>query len=186
MYTNNTIQVIYIDGNSETNSAVFTTYESYNNTLTLVSTNTTTSDSFTFWVHGINRSRQHIVYCTYSHVTLGTGTEQITVTPLRDSLNRITEVNNIFGDIMGTWTINQGGLGYVEFFMIVLPTLSLIVIAAALSHVGAGIFVGGAYMGWVSFVVFEVPSDLISVGLVVFIIAIGIIVEAVKGGVLHL
>ena len=184
MYTNNTIRVLYDDTDENTNQAVFTTYEAFNDTLTLISINTTTSNEFVFWLTGINTSRQHVVYCDYDQVTIGTGTESVILFPLRDPLQSLTDINTIIGNILGDWSIGSGGLGFVEFFFIVLPTLGMILIATKGNHAGAGIFVGGCYLGFSSFIVFN--ATVVSVGLTVFICFIGGILEMVKGGAVKL
>ena len=177
-YSNNTIKVVFVDGLDGTNSVIFNTYEVYNDTENLNATNSTTSNSFTFWIKGINISRSHRIELQLTHSTLGSPNVSILVMPLRSSIRSISNVNTIIGNIMGDFNIVSGGLGYVEFFIIFIPFIVIIGVGAMKKHAGGGVIVGAFYGAFMTGFVFE--HDIISV--MPFIAALGIILIAVKGG----
>lgn len=181
MYSNQTIKVIFIDSDENTTSAIFQTYEQYNDTASLISTNNTNSDSFTFWVTGVNTSRVHEIQLTLTHTVLGTVTESVFVNPLHTSLHDINNIELIFSNILGNWSTSEGGLGYVNFFFILIPSLGLIAIPGRYHHPGVGVVMAAGYIGFVTSIVFS--NVFISAP---FIAAIGLVLIAVKGGVMKL
>lgn len=181
MYENKTIKVIFVDHNENTTSAIFETYEIYNDSSTLNSTNNTNENTFTFWVTGVNTSRVHEIQLTLTHAVLGTVVESVFVNPLHTSLHDINNIELIFSNILGNWSTSEGGLGYVNFFFILIPSLGLIAIPGRYHHPGVGVVMAAGYIGFVTSIVFS--NVFISAP---FIAAIGLVLIAVKGGVMKL
>lgn len=173
MYTNNSIKVTFLDKNGNTTDAQFYTYENYNFTQSLISTNTTTSSNFIFWVTGINISRSYTVFLYLNHTDLGYKIISIIDIILIPTYNR-SEIEEKVENVLGPFS-----LGYVNTFLIYLPSV-LCLILPGRQHPGFGILLCSFYLGITSAFIFN-PVTLIP-----FIVAIGIILMLVKGGKLKL
>jgi hypothetical protein len=174
MYSNNSIKVIFIDHNLNTTNAQFYTYELYNFTSTLISTNTTTSDSFAFWITGINTSRMHRVNIFLNHTILGSKQLSIPVSPINYSgaLN-VPAIEKKITDVFGSFD-----LGFIKFFLIYLPAIVILILPGKF-HPGFGIIGSGLWMGFAAIRLSISPEMAV---LIPFIIAIGILLMLVKEG----
>lgn len=176
LYNNNTLKVIYIDSQTETINAKFETYEAFNFTRTLLSTNTTTEDSFTFWVTNVNISRVHQVTIHLNHTNVGWVNYTITINPIARSPVPKYDKSDIEDKTVGVFGVFS--LGYVNFFLIFIPAVILLVIFGP-RHAGLGIIGSGLYMGFTSFFI-TVPQQILY--LIPLIVAIGFILIIVKEG----
>jgi len=178
MYSNSTIKIVYVDLDENTTSAVFTTYETYNDSKTLIGTNNTNSNSAVFWVTIGNTSRQHIITLNLTHSRLGSVTKSVIVSPIRTSIADIDVINTIITNIIGDFD-----LGYVQLLFMFLPFIGILGLAAAgdKRHVGGGLIASSLYLGWSSSVIFG--TNLVYVPV---LIAIGFILTIVKGGIVDL
>jgi hypothetical protein len=177
MYTNGTIKVTYIDSLTDTINATFKTYELYNGTSTLKSTNVTTNDNFVFWVHGINASRTHQVTLFLNHTILGYKVASITLLPVNNTGLNTTYIEDKIKDVFGDFD-----LGYVKFLFIYLPCIVIIVLGGTI-NTGLGVIGAGLWVG-ISSQFLSVPSGVVV--LVPFIIVLGILLMIAKGGRIHL
>lgn len=175
MYSNNTLKIIYIDTLNETINGTFFTYNQYNFTNTLESTNYTINGTFTFWVRNINTSRTYIVRANINHSEIGYITGSMLIISINyTSLTNLTEkIEGNLTDIFGSFD-----LGYIKFFIVYLPFIGLVCLGGA-GHTALGVIGGGLWLSFSS-VYFSLPSTLIVVA--PFVIAIGIILFIVKGG----
>jgi hypothetical protein len=176
MYTNDTILVCYEDINLNTTDAVFYVFELYNDTSTLVATESTNNDLFSFWVTSINTSRAYQVVIYLNHTVLGFKTMTILISPIYSGVDTASieaKIRNVFGNF---------DLGFVNFFLIFLPAIVLLILPGMI-HPGLGIIGCGLYLGFAGFF-FGLPSTFVL--LTPFIIAIGIILLIVKGGIFKL
>jgi hypothetical protein len=175
MYSNNSIKVTFIDNNYNTTNAQFYTYELYNFTSTLISTNTTTNDTFIFWVTGVNISRTHRVDIFLNHTVLGFNHLSILISPINYSgkLNT-TEIEKTITDVFG----DLDPLGFINFCLVYLPAIIILILPGP-THPVIGIIGSGLWMGIVA-IKLSLPPQLAI--LIPFIIAIGVILVIVKGG----
>jgi hypothetical protein len=175
MYSNNSIKVTFIDNNYNTTNAQFYTYELYNFTSTLISTNTTTNDTFIFWVTGVNISRTHRVDIFLNHTVLGFNHLSILISPINYSgkLNT-TEIEKTITDVFG----DLDPLGFINFCLVYLPAIIILILPGP-THPEIGIIGSGLWMGIVA-IKLSLPPQLAI--LIPFIIAIGVILVIVKGG----
>jgi len=90
-------------------------------------------------------------------------------------------VELIFANILGNWTTGDGGLGYVLFFFMYIPSVGFIAIGGKHKHSGAGIILASGYLGFVTSIVFDNFFTFIP-----FIGVIGLSLMAAKGGFLKL
>ena len=172
VYHNGSLYVEYSDSMSETINAQFYTFEIYNFTEYLNSTNTTTNDIFSFWVRNLNISRSHRVHLFLNHTTLGYVNVSIIVLPLHtEKLNK--KIEKKFIDVFGNFD-----LGYVNFFFIFLPLICLLVLFGP-AHAEIGMIGAGLYLG-ISSIYLEMNVGLIQLGFV--IVAIAIVYTMVKHG----
>lgn len=173
MFTNGSIHVFFESYDGDITNATFYTKESYNYTLTLKATNTTTSNIYSFWVHGINNSRIHKITVFINHSILLFTNMTIDLypvyTPIDDTGIIERDFINVFGDYVP---------GYVNFFLIFLPCIILLVVFGP-RHAGLGIIGAGCYMGFSSVFITVPPLMLV---LVPVIVAIGVILIMVKEG----
>jgi len=171
MFLNNTIRVNYSTNSGNTTNARFYTYELYNFTRTLRSTDDTTNNSYTFWVENINSSRLHQVTIYLNHTILGFEVHTITISPI--NITRFTGIEKTFRDVFGHFD-----LGYVNTFLIYIPAI-VILILPGVYNPGIGIIGCGLYLGGVSqFLI--VPSQIMII--VPFIVIVGILLMIIKGG----
>ena len=172
-YANGSIFVQYEDIKTNTTNAVFSTYEHYNGTSTFVAQNTTTSDTFSFWVVGLNGSRQHIVYIKLNHTQLGYVNNSITIDIYRTVAKNRTSIESKFRNVLGDFALK-----YVPFLLVYLPIIGLLVVFGP-NHAGLGAITSGLYLGLVS-TQLTLPAELIPIS--IFTIALGFILMVVKGG----
>ncbi|MBE3122105.1 MAG: hypothetical protein IMZ58_07870 [Thermoplasmata archaeon] len=174
MYSNNSIKVVFSDSNLNTTNAQFYTYDLYNFTSTLISTNTTTNNAFTFWVTGINTSRMHQIDIYLNHTILGHQHLSILILPINHTggLN-VTAIENKITAVFGSFI-----LGFVLFLLVYIPAIVILILPGK-THPGFGIIGSGLWMGFAA-IIFTIPAEMAI--LIPFIIAIGIILMLVKGG----
>jgi len=172
MYSNNTIKVTYIDSYANTTNAQFYTYDLYNFTATLISTNTTVNDTFIFWVMGINTSHMHRIILHVNQTNLGYVTKSYTVSPLYNG-NLSAKIEGNLSSIFGVFD-----LGYVKFFFVFLPFIGLVCLGGT-SHTGLGVIGGGLWFGFSS-VYFSLPTTIVVIA--PFIVALGFVLFIVRGG----
>ena len=171
MYSNNSILVMYEDINSETSNAQFYTYENFNFSTNLKATNTTTSDTFSFWITGVNISREHEVVICLNHTTLGYEVQSIIVLPVYTP--QYPDIEAKIRSVWGNWE-----LSYEQIFFVYLPCIVVLVFFGK-SHPGIGIIGSGMWLGFIGFYL-SIPNELVA--LAVFIIAIGFIYILAKKG----
>lgn len=176
MNSNGTIKVTFIDNDLNTTNAQFYTMERYNNTETYFSLNTTTSNSFIFYVHGINISREYIVYMHLNHSRFDYEITSIIVIPIGSPKYDKNIIETKIENSLGTFE-----LGYVNFFLLFIPTMILLGLAGSLHHPGLGIILAGGYLGIIGVYISNQPVVVIP-----FLVAIGFILIVVKGGHLKL
>lgn len=171
MYTNNTIKVMYEDTDTNTTNAQFYTYETFNFSSVLNATNTTTSDTFTFWIGGVNASREHEVILHLNHTVLGYVVQTIIVLPVYTPKysNIETKIRAVFGEFE---------LNFSHLLFVYLPAIILLVIFSKkrpeIGCVGSGL--------WMGFVGIYLAIPVEAAALVPFIVTLGIILIIVKGG----
>jgi len=175
MYSNNSLYVYFeefSDDHTVTN-AQFYTYELHNFTASLNATNTTTSESFWFWVTQINISRPHRVTLHINHSNFGYDVTDITINPLRTPEYSRADIEQkatgVFGDF---------NLGYVNFFLLFIPIIAMLVIFGP-GHAGLGIIASGLYLGFASIFI-SIPEQVSY--LIPVIIVFGVILIIVKKG----
>ena len=173
MHTNGSLHIFYTDTEELTTNAQFHTNEVYNFTITLQSTNSTTLDSFDFWVTGLNISRVHKVTIHLNHTTLGWINITITINPLHTPKYEKDDIESKSVAVFGIFTP-----GYANFFLIFIPAIILLLVFGP-KHAGIGIIGAGLYMGFSSIFI-AVPAPILT--LVPFIVAIGFIYIIVKEG----
>lgn len=173
LYTNGTMRISYIDSLTNTTNAQFYTYEIYNFTEILNSTNTTLADSATFWLMGLNNSRAHRVILHLNHTNLGYVIETILVNPARPLENR-TQVTSIITNIIGEFE-----LPYIELLFVFIPAFGILILLSKKKVPEAGIIIAGLWIGFVS-MFFALHETLVGSG--VFLIFFGGLYAFVKGG----
>ena len=174
MYNNDTLKVMFEEFSSHTvTNATFYTYEVYNFTESLNATNSTTNDSFIFWVTGINTSRVHRVVLYINHSNFGYVIVSIIINPLRSPLKTTQDIEDKTSGVFGDFD-----LGYVNFFLLFIPVIAMLVVFGP-SHAGLGIIASGMYLGFASIFI-SVPSQVIY--LIPVIIVFGVILVIVKRG----
>jgi len=177
LHTNGSLFVNYIDYDTNTTNAQFYVYENYNFSGTYITMESTTSNTFSFWVNDLNFSRLHEIVIYLNHTVLGFEIESIFVGPVSDAeyddggeIER--KIENVFGPFR---------LGYVQLFLVYLPIMFLLVLPGP-KHPGFAIIMASLYAGFASsFIV--VGSILV---IIPFAIAIGAVLMAVKGGMFKL
>lgn len=172
MHNNNTIHVIYEDSLTNTTNTKFLTYELFNTTLSLNATNTTTNNTFDFWITGINISRMHQVILYLNHTNIGFTKQSILISPLRTPKYSKSAIETAISNVAGTFT-----LGYVNFFFIFLPAIVVLVLFNP-SHSYIGIIGSGFYIGFTS-LYFTIPEELFLS--IPFIIGLGLLLAVIKG-----
>jgi len=174
MYDNNTIKVMFYDTLDETTNIQFYTYDVFNFTESLNSTNTTSDNIFSFWVTGINTSREHRIVLHLNHTTLGYVIQSIVLEPIYDgpvynkSLINI-KVTNVFGNFR---------FNFVHMFFMYVPALICLVIFRK-ENPGIGIISSGLLIGFIGIYLLVPPETYL---LAPFIVALGFILMIVKGG----
>jgi len=171
LFANNTIRIRYNDLDSNTINATFHTIETYNYTDVLNATNTTTSNSATFWVTNINTSRTHWVTIHLNHTTLGYVVETIIVYPIYvtdDTL--LARIQAVFG--------RYDLVNIVLVLLVYVPSIVLLVLFhkkhPGIGVIGAGLWIAFANLRW------SIPMELNT--LTPLIIVIGFVLIYVKGG----
>jgi len=171
LFANNTIRIRYNDLDSNTINATFHTIETYNYTDFLNATNTTTSNSATFWVTNINTSRTHWVTIHLNHTTLGYVIETIIVYPMYvtdDTL--LARIQAVFG--------RYDLVNIVLVLLVYVPAIVLLVLFhkkhPGIGVIGAGLWIAFANLRW------SIPMELNT--LTPLIIVIGFVLIFVKGG----
>ena len=173
-FNNGSIHIFYVDGLSNTIGATFYTYELNNFSKTLEATNSTSSNSFDFWVTGIdiNKSQQVILYL--NHTDLGFIVQSINFNPIITPLLDENDIENKISAVFGSFD-----LGYVLFFFVYLPCIILLVIPS-LFHPALGIFLSSLYLAFTK-VMFDVPIEVLY-NLIPVIILLGVLLLLLKHG----
>jgi hypothetical protein len=174
-YNNNSIYVNYVDALTNTTDITFYTYELGNFSKSLNATNSSTSNTFWFWVEEININRSHEVLMHLNHTNFGHTVSSIKLDPLITPILDPEDIENKFEAVFG-----QFDLGFVMFFFIYLPCVVLLVLPGKV-HPGLGIILSSLYLGFTQIALeFTVPLELYS--LVPAIFAIAILLMALKKG----
>lgn len=179
MYENNSIFVNYVDSLSGTIDVTFRVFEVYNYSEVFVSIETSMSNSFCFWVYGINVSRQHRVVIYLNHSVLGYNLKSILVGPIYFNQSDLDDKKsdfenkwyNVFGD--------NFDIDIVNMLFIYIPSVLILVLLAKKEHPEIGTVVCGL---WIAFIGTRLSVDPVVYALAPFIIALGIILAIVKGG----
>lgn len=171
-----TINIVFEDTDRNTTNAQFYTYELYNYSKTLIDTNSTTNHNITIWVDDVNISRVHEVVIYLNHSKLGFVVVYITVLSIDTPVLTETDIERKIENVIGPFK-----LGYVHTFLLFLPIIGLLVLPGA-KHPGFAIISAALYAGFFTSIV-VVGSVLLFVP---FLIAIGVILMAVKKGVISL
>ena len=177
MHTNGSMFVNYIDHNANTTNAQFYIYENYNFTETYIGTESTTSNTFSFWINNLNNSRGHEITIYLNHTTLGYEVKSISVGPATeakyDDGGEIEQkIENVFGPF---------SLGYVQVFLVYLPLMVLLVLPGP-KHPGFAIIMASLYGAFASS--FIVVGSILMI--IPFAIALGVILMTVKKGMISL
>jgi len=175
IYINQTIYVQFNVTDDNITNAQFYTYELFNFSSTLNATNTTTSNTFAFWVRNINISRQYEVTCHLNHTVLGYVVQSIIINPIYAP--RYTDIEAKIRAVFGNYN-----LGFVNIFFIYIPAIVILVIFSRTKKKGIqgiGVIGSGLWMGYIGM---QVPVPTEALALVPFIIAIGFILIFIKGG----
>jgi len=179
MYSNGSLYVQFeefSDDDTVTNAS-FYTYEVFNFTESLNATNTTTDESFSFWVTGINTSRVHRVVCYINHSDFGSDIVSIWIQPLRTPNKSRTDIENKL-----TGSLGSNPLGWVNLLILFIPILVLLLVFGP-SNAGIGIMGSGLYVGFASIFI---SVDTRVLALVPIVVAIGFILIMVKRGRMNL
>ena len=178
MYDNNTLFIQYNDLDSNTTNAHFNTMQNYNFSSIEHATNTTAGNSYSFWLYNINISREYevILYLNSSNADIGFQVVSIIIEPIREPPHDQSDMERVFEDILGPFK-----LGYVVTFLLYIPCIALLVLPGP-QHPGFAIIITSLYAGLI--------TSLVVIGTVVlfipFMIIIGAILMAVKGGIIKL
>jgi len=173
LFINGSIHVFYDDTVTSTTNATFHTNSIFNFTRTLIDTDTTVLDTFSYWVTGSNASREHHIIIHLNHTILGWVNVTIILNPVYSPEYEKSDIETKSVAVFGVFT-----LGYVNFFLIFIPMIILLIVFGP-RHTGLGIIGAGLYMGFTSIFI-DTPQELLL--LVPFIVAIGIIYIIVKEG----
>ncbi|RLG44514.1 MAG: hypothetical protein DRN81_04395, partial [Thermoproteota archaeon] len=145
---NNSLNVSYLDTNSTTFNVSINVYEVYNGTWVLNATyNSSTSNSFFFFVEDINTSRSHILEVYYNNTAIFMGTYNsplyYTIWPDDYGLDAAdVDYESRFIAIFG-----ENPLGWTNTFSVALAITFLITLGPF--NVGAGMFAAGLSIGFI-------------------------------------
>jgi len=153
-FNNGSIHIFYVDSLSNTLDATFYTYELNNFSKILEAINSTSSNTYDFWVTGIdiNKSQQVILYL--NHTDLGFIVQSKNFNPIISPILDENDIENKISAVFGSFD-----LGYVLFFFVYLPCIILLVIPSLL-HPALGIFLSSLYLAFTK-VLFDVPIEVL-------------------------
>jgi hypothetical protein len=170
LYENNTIHIVFIDSLCETTNMLFNVFEEYNGTLIFIDQRISiVSCGYSFWMNIDNSSRVHKVCLNITHDEYGTISVWIIINPWINTSNNEARRNWI--EDISTWIFGIFSPGYINFFIIFLPSLICLLIPG-IKHLELGIVLAGLIVGFIS-VKISVSSTLMA--LIPFLIFIGIL-----------
>jgi hypothetical protein len=174
LYGNNTIHVSYVDLLCHTSNALFTVWDEYNGTLTLIGSSGTINCVYGFWMNITNSSHTHKVSLSLNHTDFGYQLIWITVNPYSNvSSNTTRWIEDTSTSVFGSFPP-----GIVNFFCIWIPCIFFLLIPGN-KHIEIGIVMAGFVLGILS-IKLTLPVPLLA--LIPVIILIGILYYAVKHG----
>lgn len=173
MFTNSSMVVYYTDSLTNTSDVQFYVYETYNFSETFISNFSTTDQSYVFWVNGINNSRQHRVYIHLNHTNLGYEVTSIIVLPARNVSYDEQTIEEIIEEVTGDFDLD-----IILLLFVYIPSIIILVFFGK-KHPGLGTIGSGL---WIAFIGIMVNIPLEAYALAPFIVGIGMIITAVKGG----
>jgi len=176
MHINGSLFVNYVDYNENTTDAQFYTDEWYNFSSTRIAVNSTTSNSYSFWLYGLNNSREHKITIFLNHSLLDFVVKVISVSPNEEATYDLSDIEEKISDGFGPFE-----LGYVATFFIYVPVIAFLTLLGK-EHPGFAIISASLYAGLITS--FVVVGNIVMI--IPFAIAIGMILMAVKGGMLKL
>jgi len=149
MHINGTIKITYADANSSTVDTQIYLYDVYNGSFSLNDTDSRTGvDSFSYWVTGINTSRDHEAWlyfnntANYASVTSPVTILIIGVNKTWDGSITPTELEQRFTDMFGDFP-----LGYFNVISIIIPIILLCIFGPF--NAGIGILSAGVSLGFI-------------------------------------
>jgi len=185
-YVNNSLSVSYSDSGLTTVNTTIYVYDVWNNTETLLVTNTTIGvQSFTFWVLGINTSHNHLIKLSYTNTKTFDVSSPVYLTLYGENISNPLGRNITKFDIEerfnGVFGINP--LGWCNVLSVILPIILLVSFGPF--YTGFGIITAGFSLEGVQFIFgayFTNTLNPVLIGLGGFIIAIGIVYMWTRGG----